>query len=84
MAARDQDVVVVPDKPGDGGDLIVGLVNTWQAQKYAEIIEKIFDDFQKLLCEDWKDALEVTVWVLKRHMAKTWPQLRSIHHENNM
>ena len=60
MAEGGRDVVIVNDD-ATGTGLPMGLTNTPEAEAYHVGIEKIIDDFRKLLNEDRKDALVMTV-----------------------
>ena len=74
MAEGGRDIVIIDDDaPGTGPPM--GQTNTLEAEAYCMGIEKIMDDFRKLLNEDRKDALVMMVQALKRHMAKSWENM---------
>lgn len=57
--------------------MMVGLVNIRQAKDYTEEMDRIIDDFQKLLDKYKMDALEVTVKKLKQHMCNQFKSMRA-------
>ena len=52
-----------------------GPVNIRQVEEYTQTLEVLFNRVTDLIKEDRRDALEVTMGVVKNHMAKTWPNM---------
>ena len=74
MAAKDPEVINIPDKGNNGDDdwQDVGPVNLKEAAAYKEKVDDIFDTMSLMLTDDRKDAIHTTVTVFKKRMAKHW------------
>ena len=70
---------VVPDEEEGKTSQLASTANTQQVREYAEQMDKIFGDFKDALQEDWKDLPAVMIHALKRHMGKTFYQMKEVN-----
>ena len=71
MAEKYPEVVEIEDE-----ELLSGPINKRQAEDYADGLEKIIGGFHQLLNEDRKDALPVTIQLLKRHTGSMFEKMK--------
>ena len=75
MAAKDPEVIDIPDE-GDEGDFPeAGPQNPVEAKSYMDKLDNIFSTMDDLLQDDRKDMLHIMVVALKRVMAKHLKQM---------
>ena len=73
---EEAEIITIPDDPNDDW-LSSDPQNLREADAYAEKVNQIFEDLQKLPCEDNKDAFLSTICRLKRHMEHHWEQMKN-------
>ena len=57
---------------------VAGAQNPEEAQKYVDKINNIFDHLSKLIHEDKKDALGMTIQNFKKWIVKQWAMMGDV------
>ena len=65
MAEKQPEVVQIDDDDDDDNLQARGPKNWHLAEEYTHTLDETMAEFKNLIREDWKDALKVTVKVLK-------------------
>ena len=75
MAAKDPEVIDIPDEGDDGNFPEAGPQNPVEVRSYIDKLDNIFLTMDDLLQDDRKDMLHITVAALMRIMVKHWKQM---------
>ena len=78
MAAKNPEVIDIPDEGDDGNDnwQDVGPINVTEAAAYKEKVADIFKTMSLMFTDDHKDAIHATVTAFKKLMAKNWVAMK--------
>ena len=74
MAAKDPEVIDIPDNEEDDGNdwQDVGPVNVKEAAAYKEKVNEVFETMSLMITDNHKDAIHATVTAFKKLTAKHW------------
>ena len=78
MAAKDPEVIDIPDEGDDDGDnwQDVGSINVKEAAAYKEKVNEVFEIMSLMITNDHKDAIHAMITAFKKLVAKHWEAMK--------